>query len=64
MSENKVFRRKNFSFILNLFNLKLSLNFSTLGHPSRDVKKLVRISSLEPREEIWATDLDLGAIYM
>lgn len=40
MSENKIFRRKNFSFILNLFNLKLSLNFSTLGHPSRDVKKL------------------------
>lgn len=58
MDGNKICERKNLSFILNL----LSLNSSTLRHPSRNVKKLVRMTSVEPGEEIWATDMDLRAI--
>lgn len=58
MDENEICKRKFFSFFLNSLNVWLSLNFSTLRGPSRNVKKL---ATLEPRED---TDMDLGAIYM
>ena len=58
-------KRKRFNFIFSStqLSLSLSLNPSSLTHSHRNVKKLAW-SSLELREEIWVTDMNLGVMHL